>query len=70
MKVFKVGSYQLLETKKWAPSGVLFDYSDGSKVGIQEADIFPPNPEFRFDTKEDADEYFRNYFIKLGYSEK
>ena len=58
MKKFKVNSYQLSETKKWAPSGTLFELIDGNKMNIQEADVFPPKPEYRFNTKEDADTHY------------
>ena len=67
MKKFKVNSYQLSETKKWAPCGVLFESAEGNKMNIQEADVFPP--EYRFDTKEKADKFFREHFIKDGYIE-
>jgi hypothetical protein len=67
MKKFKIGSYQLVDTKKWAPCGTLFELIDNKKINIQEADIFPP--QFRFDTKEDADKFFREYFSKRGYIE-
>jgi len=67
MKKFKVSSYQLIENQKWAPCGTLFELVNGNKMNIQEADIFPP--EFRFDTKEEADKIFREYFSKRGYIE-
>ena len=46
MKKFKIGSYQLTETKKWAPCGTLFEFIEGDKMKITEADVFPP--EYRF----------------------
>lgn len=67
MKKFIVGSYQLVETKKWAPSGTIFESINGNKINVQEADVFPP--EFRFDTKEEADAFFREYFSKRGFTE-
>lgn len=68
MKKFKVASYQLLETKKWAPSGTLFELISGDKLRVQEADVFPP--EYRFDTKEEADNFFRKHFLNQGYIEE
>ncbi|MCK5096275.1 MAG: hypothetical protein KAR24_02890 [Candidatus Pacebacteria bacterium] len=67
MKKFKIGSYQLTETKKWAPCGTLFEFIEGDKMKITEADVFPP--EYRFDTEEEADEFFREHFLKEGYIE-
>ncbi len=69
MKKFKINSYQSIETKKWAPSGTLFEFIDGNKIKIEEADVFPPKPEYRFNTKEEADKFFREHFIKEGYIE-
>lgn len=68
MKKFIVNSYQLTENKKWAPCGTLFESINGNRINIQEADIFPPK--FRFDTKEEADNYFRNWFLERGYTEE
>ena len=67
MKKFKVSSYQLTETKKWAPCGTLFELIDGGNMNIQEADVFPP--EYRFDTKEEADKFFKDHFQNKGYTE-
>ena len=68
MKYFETASYQILDTGKWAPGGMLFEIINGDKMNIQEADIFPP--EFRFDTREESDNFFREYFIQRGYIEK
>ena len=67
MKKFKINSYQLTKTKKWAPCGTLFEVVDGGRMKIQEADIFPP--EYRFDTREEADKFFKEHFQKEGYIE-
>ena len=67
MKKFIVNSYQIIETQKWVPCGTLFETVDEDKINIQEADIFPP--EFRFDTKDEADKFFRNYFSQRDYNE-
>ena len=67
MKKFKVGSYQLPETKKWAPCGTLFELIDGNRMNVQEADVFPP--EYRFDIKEEANKFFRNHYLEKGYIE-
>ncbi|MDP2736217.1 MAG: hypothetical protein Q8O59_00315 [bacterium] len=67
MKKFKVGSCFLTETKKWSPCGTLFDLVDGGRVNVQEADVFPP--EYRFNTKEGADNFFRENYLKEGYVE-
>lgn len=61
MKKFKIGSYQLVETKKWVPFGMLRD-----KIKFQEVDV---PPKYRFDTKEEADKFFRGLCIKKGYIE-
>ena len=67
MKCFEISSYQLLQTQKWASSGTLFEMIDGGKVNIQEGDVF--SPEFRFNTREEADDFFREYFLQKGYIE-
>ena len=65
MNKFEVGSYQLAESKKWAPAGTLFVIS-GNKMDIQESEF---SPELRFDTRKKADEVFRNYYLKKGFIE-
>lgn len=67
MKKFTVGSYQLRDVEKWVPSGSTFEVINGAKVNITEADIF--HPEHRFDTKEEADQFFRDHFLSKGYEE-
>jgi len=66
MNQFSASSFQLRETGKWAPAGTLFVYS-GDGVDIQEFE-FPP--ENRFDRKEEADNFFANYFVKKGFFQK
>lgn len=63
MKTFKSNSTQLMENKKWTPSGALFEVIDYGKQIITEADRFS----VQFDTKEEADNYFENYYLNKGY---
>ncbi|MFA4941138.1 MAG: hypothetical protein WC582_00880 [Patescibacteria group bacterium] len=63
MKTFKSNSTRLMENKKWTPSGTLFEVIDYGKQIITEADGFS----VQFDTKEEADNYFENYYINKGY---
>lgn len=60
-----MNSYQLLETKKWVPAGMVFKQVNGESLKAQEASI----PQEKFDTKEEADNFLREYFIKNGYIE-
>lgn len=65
MNTFKVSSF-LLADQKWVPAGHLF-IDNGGDIEIKEVE-FPP--ENRFDAKDDADNFFREYYIKKGYLEK
>jgi len=65
MNKFEVDSYQLAESKKWVPAGTLFVISD-NKMDIQKSEF---SPEHRFDTRKEADEVFRNYYLKKGFIE-
>lgn len=66
MKNFEVRSYLLTESKKWAPYGILFESIDGGKSNNKEMDLSQLN---RFDTKEEADNFFKKYYQKKGYIE-
>lgn len=66
MNTFSVNSYQLAESKKWAPAGTLFSVDQGI-MNIQEIEF---SPEHRFDTKEEADNFFRRHYVAQGYVEK
>lgn len=65
MKKFKVKSHQI-DNGKWAPCGALFDFNNDN-LGIGEGYTF--SSEYRFDTKDEADEIFRKHFIEEGYEE-
>ena len=65
MNKFEVNSYQLAESKKWAPAGTLFVISN-NKMDIQKSEFLP---EYRFDTKKEADKTFRNYYLEKGFIE-
>jgi len=65
MNTFQISSFQLSESKKWVPAGVLFRDNNGTR-NIQEVE-FPS--EYRFNTKEDADNFFRDYYFKEGFIE-
>jgi hypothetical protein len=66
MNTFKVGSFQLVESKKWAPAGILMT-GEGGSVNFQEIEF---GPEHRFNTKEEADNFFRQHYTAKGYTEK
>lgn len=66
MNSFQANSYQLVETKKWAPAGMLF-MSGAGTIKIQESEF---SPEHRFDTKEEADNFFRKHYLAKGFTEK
>ena len=67
MNTFKVHSYEL-QTGKWEPAGTLFrPGANSDDLNIQQRE-FPP--EHRFDTKEVADEFFRNYYLRKGFVEE
>lgn len=65
MNSFKVGSYQLVKTNKWVPAGNIFIDNNNTR-NIQEID-FPP--ENRFNTKDEANNFFREYYLREGYIE-
>lgn len=65
MKTFQIESFQLIESKKWMPAGIL-SWDDNNGSGIQEVE-FPPK--FCFGTKEEADNFFRNYYSKVKFVE-
>ena len=67
MNSFKVASFQLIESKKWVPAGTLFTFpGDPSTVQIQQVEF---NPKFRFDTKNEADQFFKNHYMQKGFTE-
>ena len=66
MNTFMVGSFQLVESKKWVPAGTIMTGEEES-VNIQEIEF---SPEHRFDTKEEADNFFREHYTIQGYTEK
>lgn len=66
MNTFKVGSLQLKKDRKWAPAGTLFT-RDGTSLSIQEDEF---GAEYRFNTREEADDYFRSYYLAKGYKEE
>jgi len=66
MNTFSVGSFQLKESQKWVPAGTLFSV-DQDRMNIQEIEF---SPEHGFDTKEEADNFFRSRYIAQGYTEK
>lgn len=65
MKSFRVGSFLLSELKKWVPAGVIFIDNNDTR-DIQEVEF---SPEHRFDTEEEANSFFRKYYLKEGYLE-
>lgn len=62
IKKIEAKAYQLLETKKWVPSGLVFDPS-GGHVNIQEFDLASEG--YFFDTKEEADIFFSSYLMNI-----
>lgn len=66
MNTFRVGSFQLVESKKWAPAGTLSSM-EGDRVSIQEIEF---GPEHRFDTEEEANNFLRSHYSTKGYTEK
>ncbi len=65
MKKFIVKSYQLLENKKWIPCGAIIESNNNSSVEVKE-DVEFRNEEF--ETKEEADKFFVDYWTVKGYS--
>ncbi len=68
MNYFKVGSFQLANGK-WAPAGILFivDDTDAGRISLREVEF---DPQFRFDSEEEANEYFRQYYLEKGFKDK
>ncbi len=64
MKKFDVASYQLAETKKWIPAGTLIKFiSNSGNVEYTEVEI----REKEFETKEEANSYFIDYYKSKGF---
>lgn len=63
MKTFKSNSTQLMENKKWIPSGMLFEINNYGEQII----TTPLQLSIQLETKEEADKYFNSYCIKQGY---
>ncbi len=63
MSQFRVNSYQLLESKKWVPAGMISVDINWDTIRYKEVDL---SAEERFDTKEEADDFFREWFTRNG----
>lgn len=62
MNTFKTKSYQLKESKKWISAGETYEHR-GDATKITQMSF----PEKQFNTNDEADRYFINFYEENGY---